>query len=518
MTRIALHFLQDQDVSRADSTTTSLLINHTAVKRDHHVLHVIPRAFPPLFYPPTHLCPQARRSNLPQARTVLPERQATPMPQTLLSAQLQMEATIKFWILGGFAAAFAITSIAFNLACALSLTDIEILLALRILQYVAFGLSLAALAALAYFCTLYVRKLKKEPWELTSSLWWIYTYGVAVASAALAVTGVALVWSVVRQQDLPKTIIGMLPMSILGVWFGMWGVTLILQVALYVALGLWTKKVLKANSIGRLDLDFGIRLPPMDEFRPDTQATERSFPSSEPTLHSPPRTPKSRVASTRRSSSTRVGPPSSSKTKRFRSSARSSMDVPAFPAGEAVSIDSAFDSWDTSSVHREVRTAIYSSPPTRSGLEPIPGSRSESPANGLDGPFLPSSPTMTSSSPHAASSETAEAIGWDPSSTLRQFSSSPPSSPPPNFSRPTSRPGSSQQRILAPAFGSSPPQASMQELIHPLFRHNSPEPPPVAAAGSMIMAAPSANQPINAEDFSQDTRREHRTLARNAQH
>ena len=405
-----------------------------------------------------------------------------------------MEATRKFLTLGGIAAFFAIASIAFNLVFALSLTNVEILLGLRILQYVAFGLSLVALVGLAYFSTLYVRKLKKEPWELTSSLWWIYIYGVAVASAALIVTAVILLWSLVRQQDLPKTVMGMLPMSVIGVWFGIWGLTLVLQVALYVALGLWTKRVLKANSIGRLDLDFGIRLPAMDEFRPDTSATDRSFPSQEPTLQSPPRTPKSRGASTRRSSSTRVGPPSSSKTKKIRGSARSSIDVPAFPAGEATSIDSAFDSWDTSSVHREIRTAIHSSPPTRSGLEPIPGSRSESPANGLDGPFLPSSP-VTSSSPHAASSETAEAIGWDPTSPLRQHPSSPPSSPP-NFSRPTSRPTSSHQRVLAPAFGSPPPEASIQELIHPLFRPNSPEPPPVAAAGTMVTAAPSANEPI----------------------
>jgi hypothetical protein len=339
-----------------------------------------------------------------------------------------------------------------------------------------------------------VKKLKEAPWDLTPSLWFGYTYGVATALAALGTTGVCLIWTVLRQTDLPSTVIGILPMTLVGVWFGAWGVGLIVQIAIYVALGLWTKKVLKANSIGRLDLDFGIRLPQMDETRPDTQATDRSFSSQQPTLHSPPRTPKSRTVSTRHSSATKVGPPSSSKTKKFRDSTRSSIDAPAFPAGEAVSIDSAFDLWDTSSVHREIRTVIHSSPPTGSGLEPIPGSRSESPANGLDGPFLPSSPVV-SSSPHATSSETAETVGWSHSSQLRQYTSSPPSSPP-NFSRPTSRPTSSHQKALGPAFGTSSIDASMQELIHPLFRPNSPDPPPVAAAGTMVTAAPQANEPI----------------------
>ena len=408
------------------------------------------------------------------------------MPQTLPSAQLQMEATRKFWILGATAAIFDVASIVFNLTIAIGLTNVEPLLALRILQYVAAGLSIAALISLGYFCTLYVRKLKKEPWDLTPTLWGIYAFGVALAASALTVTGVVLVWSAIRQLELPKTIIGMHPMSVIGLWFGMWGVTMIFQIVVFVALGLWTQKVLKTNSIGRLDLDFGLRLPPMEERRLETRPRSGSFPSQGPTLHSPPRTPKSRAASTRRSSATRVGPPSSTKTKKARDSTRSSID--AFPAGEAVSIDSAFDLWDTSSVHREIRSAIHSSPPTRSGLEPIPGSRSESPANGLDGPFLPSSP-------HATSSEMAEHTEWNPSSPTRVFYSSPPSSPP-NFSRPTSRPSSSHKKTLASPFGSSPPTASMQELIHPLFRETSPEPPPVAAGNTMITAAPLANVPI----------------------
>ncbi|KAJ9636083.1 uncharacterized protein PV06_01221 [Exophiala oligosperma] len=221
--------------------------------------------------------------------------------------------------------------------------------------------------------------------------------------------------------------------------------------------------------------------------RPSTQQTNQSFGSQEATLNSPPRTPVSRGGSIAMSSATRVGP-SSSRTKLIRHSNRSSFDTGPFPAAEAKAIDSAFDSWDTSSVHQEMRAAIHSSPPPpRHGLEPIPGSRPDSPADALDGPFLPQSP-VSSSPPHAATSDTATVVGW--SSSPRQPASSPPSSPP-NFSRPTS---SGQNKPPPPAFHQY--KNSMPELIHPLFRPNSPHPPPVARAGTMVTASPLADQPM----------------------
>ena len=400
-----------------------------------------------------------------------------------------MEQAYKYWIVGGFAEAFAIASVVLNILFAISLADVQQLDALRILLYVSFGLGVVAIAGLACFILFYVRKLERRPSTLSTTTWWIFIYGSSVAVVSLVLTGVTLVWSVIRQADLPLEIVGLHRIIIIGLWFGAWGVTLILQLAFYILLGLWTRKALKTQSVARLDLDFGIRLPPMDELRPQTSDTQHTFASQGPTLHSPPRTPTSRrPASSRRSSATRVGV-SASKIKLVRGSARSSLDFPAFPAGEAVSIDSVFDDWDTSSVHREMRiAAMTSSPPTRSGLETIPGSRPESPADALDGPFLPPSPTMYSSSPHATSSETAEAIGWYPTSPLKELSSSPPSSPP-NFSRPTS----SQRNKPLTAF---PQDSPMHDLIHPLFRPNSPEPPPLAMTGTMVSASPMANQPI----------------------
>lgn len=401
-----------------------------------------------------------------------------------------MEQSIAAWLIGAFAIVFGIASIVFNVLLAVNVSEPQ-LSAIKVLLFVSLGLGVVAVVGLAYFAIFHVRQLRAASIGLKRTVWSLLLFGIGVAIGSLAVTGVVLIWATIRMDELPKTIISDDPIVLLAVWFGCWGVTLILQIAFYALVAVWTRKALKTQSLGRLDLDFGIRPMTMQEMRPESRDTHRSFRSQDVTLNSPPRTPTSNMPSTRRSSSTKVGTMSSSKIKLVRGSAKSSLDLPAWPASEATSIDSAFDSWDTSSVHREMRAAVHSSPSTRQGgLETIPGSRSESPANALDGPFLPSSP-------HATSSETAETRWY----TNKQIPSSPPSSPP-NFSRPTSRPTSShkQKAGLGPAFEPTAidpnNRNSMQDLIHPLFRPSSPEPPPNASAGTMVTASPHINQPI----------------------
>lgn len=408
-----------------------------------------------------------------------------------------MEQSIRLWIIGGFSIVFLLASVVFNALLVSGFSNAVELSALRTLLFVSVGLGVVSLISLLYLNIVPIRQLRAASLGLSRTAWWAFVYVTAVSSSSLALTGVVLVWSVLEQDRLPTDVIVQEPIILIAVWFGCWGVTLILQVAFHTLLGIWLRKALKKQSLGRLDLDFGIRPMPLDEVRPESQMTQQTFRSQDITLNSPPRTPVSHHPSTRRSSSTRVGTISSSKIKLVKGSAKSSLDLPAWPAGEAVSIDSAFDMWDTSSVHREMRDAVHSSPTYRRGLETIPGSRSESPANALEGPFLPSSP-------HAASSNTAE-MTWNTSSPYRQYPSSPPSSPP-NFSRPTSRPSSSHKnKALAPAFELVSPtkrRNSGQENIHPLFRQNSPEPPPVAGAGTSIVASPMAGQPMTPKTLS----------------
>ena len=391
---------------------------------------------------------------------------------------------------GGLGAIFTIASSIVNVIFATQIGDHPNLSALRYLLYIAFVISLVDIGALMFFCTFLVEKLDSQTLGSKERAWSLVAVGAASAAVTITVSGVALIWQATRQNDLPTHILQAAPTTLLGIWFATWAVASVLRITVYCLLHLWTRKVLTSLRASRLDMDFRDRAASVSTVaRPATQRTDRSFGSQDLTLNSPPRTPVSLEESfTRRSSSTRVGP-GSSRSRKARYSNRSSSDVVPFPAGETMSVDSAFDSWDTSSVHHGIRAAIHSSPPvTRGGLETIPGSRPES--TELDG-LIPQSP-ISSSPPHAATSDTATAVGW--SSSPRQPKSSPPSSPI-NFSRPTSRqtsrPTSSHNHKPPPKIEAF--DSSMQELIHPLFRPNSPCPPPVATMGTMITASPLAN-------------------------
>lgn len=122
---------------------------------------------------------------------------------------------------------------------------------------------------------------------------------------------------------------------------------------------------------------------------------------------------------------------------------------------ENVSRSDGFDSWDTSSVSLSARDAIVQTAPSRgTTLDPIPGSRPTTPARPLDGPFLSELP------------EEDEDL-----------------TPPP--------------RMMMMPDNSRPPSPAVSEAhIHPLFRTESPVPPPEATPNTNIMASPLATQAI----------------------
>jgi hypothetical protein len=124
---------------------------------------------------------------------------------------------------------------------------------------------------------------------------------------------------------------------------------------------------------------------------------------------------------------------------------------------DTVSQSDGFDSWDTSSVSLQARDAVLQAAPSRgTTLEPIPGSRPNSPARALDGPFLAELPEEEDSEELA---------------------------PPPKMMPDISRP---------------PSPAVSEAHIHPLFRSESPSglPPPTATPGTNILASPLASQAI----------------------
>ncbi|CAM1505498.1 Fc.00g111350.m01.CDS01 [Cosmosporella sp. VM-42] len=121
--------------------------------------------------------------------------------------------------------------------------------------------------------------------------------------------------------------------------------------------------------------------------------------------------------------------------------------------------EDSFDTWDTSSVDTHNRQAVFeaSSPPHAKHhfLEPIPGSptvsRESSPSNEM--PFEP--PKLRTRS--------------------RSYSPVPSKRDQPSF---TQHPSTSELHI------------------HPLFRSDSPTPPPIATPGTVVLAAPNAGQVI----------------------
>jgi hypothetical protein len=124
---------------------------------------------------------------------------------------------------------------------------------------------------------------------------------------------------------------------------------------------------------------------------------------------------------------------------------------------DTVSHSDGFDSWDTSSVSLPARDVVLQqvAPSRGTTLEPIPGSRPNSVARALDGPFL---------------SELPEEDDED-------------LPPPPKMMPDISRP---------------PSPACSEAHIHPLFRSESPSglPPPTMTPGTSIIASPYSNQAI----------------------
>jgi hypothetical protein len=382
--------------------------------------------------------------------------------------------------LGGLASASVVAATAFNLIFAASLTDATP--AIQLLAFVAFAVNVLVIATLIFLATYYVAKLKPDPVELPPRLYWRFiAMGIVVTIVSMPLSLITLISLTRARKHLPRRIVYRPADTMLIVWFALWGVSVLLRAAFFGFTIVWTKHVLRTQGADQesLDLDFGLTSPTMAEARPHTQGTMRSFRSQENTLASPPNTPTTPPpkSSLRSSSSTKFGA-GSSRTKLIHDSAKSSFDFQAFPASDSFPGDDGFDRWDTSTVHQEVRATLQSSPSlTRSGLETIPGSRPESPANALDGPFLPSSPNATNS-------DATTAVDGMPGSSRKASLSSAPSSPP-NFSRPTSCP---RNKVGV--------HSTMEELVHPLFRTSSPGPPPVAAPGTMITASPMAGQSI----------------------
>jgi len=397
-----------------------------------------------------------------------------------------MRDELAVWIVASVTAASTIASSVLDVILAAEIRDQQDLAPLRSLLFVAFSLQIIALGCVAYLCLIFSRRRRSFSYQIA---WLEPSLGAGFNAVALGVSGAALTWLVIKQDDLPKEQGGLRTAGLV-----VWAIASALHGTFFMLLAARTRKILDKTAPKVQCTNFGITLPPASDL---AHGTRLSFCSRDPTLASRPETPKYSRTYSLQSSTTKVG--SSFRSKFTRGSARSSLELPPFPAGEATALGSAFDRYDASHVDSETRnTVILSSSPTLTrsgpGLEPIPGSRPGSPDDELS---IPVSPTLRQ---RALGSPTPAMQNSNPFDSIHS-SSSPPSSPP-NFSRPTSksqhRPSISEQvQHQQHRFS-----VSMTDLIHPLFRPDSPNPPQIMTSGTMVTASPLANQPITPKTLS----------------
>lgn len=168
-----------------------------------------------------------------------------------------------------------------------------------------------------------------------------------------------------------------------------------------------------------------------------------------------------------RSSMSHFVRPISSKTRLLPSSQRSSrrvssLDSNAFHERSSVATEDGFDSWDTSAVDPQNRQTVLQS------SSPVPGRFLET---------IPASPT-TSRSPSPGTP-----LDIEPPKTRRRSRS---------YS-----PAGSVHSVQSQRRAFTEHQSASESHIHPLFRSDSPIPPPAATPGTVVTAAPNAGQVIS---------------------
>lgn len=333
--------------------------------------------------------------------------------------------------------------------------------------------------------------------------------GILPSLVAIVVVGAALGWAEARIVGKALFTSGF-PVSVfLTISFVIWGISIGAHVLCYSHFA-WFARPTQKPSIQRFAIEEPLCEAPQEMIvatRSETATVLQSSPfheqvsSSLPSLIASDGTSslRSSISTTQRPSSSRRGLLQHSTTRQSR---RSSLDG---PSGRPSSSDEGFDSWDTSGVSSHFReTVLQSKPITKgSGLAPIPGSRSPSPAKALEGPFFQSSPSLSPpASPLAQPSVSRPSSPPSNPSELPNFTTMfPPSSNPPpssplqrNFSRPVSRSGT----ISHSRPGSRSRAASQDQMnVHPLFRTCSPAPSPGASPGTIVTAAPEAGQLID---------------------
>lgn len=372
------------------------------------------------------------------------------------------------WFIASATVAAVVSSCVLDVVLASRIDRYDSTRSLRQMLFAGFALQVIAIGVLCYHCMLFAKLHTKYRLALSDP-----SAGAGFNAVAIAVEGIALIWL----ACLPK-LLNEIDQKLLDASLVIWAIAIAMQCVIFFLFRQRFQQMLKRLK-QRVDTTKYESTPtPNQEL---TNGNRPSFCSRDTTLASRPCTPASTHTFSLPSSTTKVA--SSIRSKLTRTSARSSLELSPFPASDPTILGSAFDRYDTSNIAQDMRvTVLTPSNMIRSGLEPIPGSRPGSPEQEDSSPMLPSSPALkqTPQSP-------------TPGRPAQPATPSKPS--PPNFSRPKSRARDSS--IGSPTPVREPRvSASMIDLIHPLFRPDSPAPPQILTSTTMVTASPLANQPI----------------------
>lgn len=341
--------------------------------------------------------------------------------------------------------------------------------------------------------------------------------GIVPSVVSAAMVGASLGWAETSVVGGDNSILGCTVSAFLSISFVVWAFSVLIHLVYYFTLA-WVLRSATKTPPQMFSIDNANSVPQemVETSRPATATSIQSNPFREHIASSPPTlTPSDGTSSMRSSFSTLQRPASSKRSLLFRQSFHKQQSRASSSDGPSrrPSQDEGFDSWDTSGVSSQIRETVLQTklPLKGSGLEPIPGSRSPSPAKALEGPFFQTSPSLsppTSPLPQPSVSQpnSPPASPIDHPLDVPNFSvmfpppSPPPSNPPPttprqmNFSRQGSRSGP-VSRSGSVAISRS--RAPSEDHIHPLFRTSSPTPPPSASVNTTVTAAPEAGQLID---------------------
>jgi hypothetical protein len=283
-----------------------------------------------------------------------------------------------------------------------------------------------------------------------------------------AVSLATFVWMQIRSPDLPRTILGVASQAFLTAAFVLWAVSSLAQAAFLLIIMFVSRGVAQKTQSLHTDEE--------PHHFPEMQQTRRPQTAPPPSRgressDTPSFSSKSRKRSgsdamnSMRSSFTQVVRPISSKTRlvsQKQAQRPTSLDS---GTGEREIVEDSFDSWDTSAVDPQARQYVMSAGNSTNTSSPNPGRILET---------IPASPT--------GSRSPSPGFPLDLEPPLR---------------RRRSRSHSPATTIVDIRRRDPVPSPTGSEAhIHPLFRSDSPTPPPTATPGTTVTAAPGAGQVI----------------------